>query len=501
MKRYWVVLALVLLLALTTVGIASAAPDGQGGPVIHYVGFGDSLVGIAARYGVSVEAIMAANGLFNPDMIYAGQPLRIPSGYGAPAPLPGPGYGGCGNSHTVVAGETLSSIAYRYGVPLEALLSSNQLYNRDMVFVGQRICLPGAPGYAHGPVGYPPAGPAAYYHTVVRGDTLSNICQRYGVDYQSVMRSNNLANASFIWVGQRLSIPGYYPAPPPAGLPPAPPAKPYYDDAYNDAPPPSPPAPYDSSKPVPSAPDYSPSAARPDLPLASQPIEVVVNGGSSWVGTAFEGVDDPNGITTLVVGTHDKTAARTVRIRSGDYEVKGELGLAPEFGVDKFRFAFKYIPPGSYDVWIDDPEVPSNKVQVQVAAGQRIEVDFHEGLAFSGPTYASSDGWFLANWDNPSKPGQNIGGWSNILVQAPASGLWIMIESEGKGYQAKCFTGSKGPGQCDLAGLNAGIYYLWIDGTQLTIKTYLDGNAYAFFEFGRQAVPGEENKIGPVNYN
>ena len=170
----------------------------------------------------------------------------------------------------------------------------------------------------------------------------------------------------------------------------------------------------------------------------------------------------------------------------------------PEFGVDEFRFAFRYIPPGDYDVWIDDPETPSEKVHVKVEAGQRVE--FHKGLAFSGPTFASSDGWYLAEWNNPSKPGQRLGGWSNIMITAPAPGLWIRIRSEANDYQAKCFTGSKGPTSCDLAGLGAGIYYIWIDGTDLTLKTYMDGNAYASFTFARQAVPGEEVKIGPVSY-
>ena len=93
----------------------------------------------------------------------------------------------------------------------------------------------------------------------------------------------------------------------------------------------------------------------------------------------------------------------------------------------------------------------------------------------------------MSGWDNPSKPGLNVGGWSNILVKTPASGLNVIAESEGGGYKAKCFTGSKGPGACDFAALNAGIYYIWIDGTDLKLKTYMDGNAYATFEFNRQS--------------
>ena len=91
MKRVLAILMLALLLVALNIGVAVAAPGLQGGPIIHYVGFGDSLYGIAARYGVTAEAIMQVNGLANPDMIYVGQPLRIP-GPGASAPPPG--YGG-----------------------------------------------------------------------------------------------------------------------------------------------------------------------------------------------------------------------------------------------------------------------------------------------------------------------------------------------------------------------------------------------------------------------
>jgi hypothetical protein len=139
---------------------------------------------------------------------------------------------------------------------------------------------------------------------------------------------------------------------------------------------------------------------------------------------------------------------------------------------------------------------------VQVEASQRVEVNFAKGVGFSGPTYASPDGWILANWDNPSKPGENLGGWSNILVRTPASGLWVTIESEGGGYSAKCFTGTKGPGTCDFAGLNAGLYWIQIEGTGLTLKTYMDGNAYAEFEFARQPTDSKEDRdsVGPVYY-
>ncbi len=503
MKKILTIVVLLVVLSAATSSLAVAATGEQQGPVIHYVAPGETLYGIAARYRVPVGAIMQANGLRNPDLIYAGQPLRIPVGEGIYPPGMAPVPGGC-TYHTVRAGDTLSAIAMLYGVSVRELMVSNRIYNPDMVYVGQRICVPGRPGYA------PPSVPA-YYHTVVPGDTLSSISLRYGVSPQAILNANDIANPNFIWVGQRLLIPGYRPGPVPEPYPhpapyrpapqaqPAPPPEPipYVDDEEDTPPPPQP----QSQGTIPDAPDYQPVPAKAPLPLADQPIEVVVNGGASWVGKDYPSFDDPNGITTLIVSTADKTRKPTVRIRSGDYEVKGELDLVPEFGVDKLRFAFKYIPPGDYDVWVDDPEVPSDTVQVKVEAGKRVEVEFRKGLAFSGPTYASPDGWYLAGWDNPSVPGKNLGAWSNITVKTPASGLWVMIRSEGNGYQAKCFTGSKAPGICDFAGLSAGIYFIWIDGTDLTLKTYMDGNAFATFEFARQPVPGEEPAVGPVSYD
>jgi hypothetical protein len=328
---------------------------------------------------------------------------------------------------------------------------------------------------------------------------LGNICDRYGVDQRHVIQANRLSNASYIWAGQKLAIPGYqpapaaYPAPPPAHYYGPPPFMPYDP---NLKPPPYKP-PVDRGK-LPPAPDYQKGAAKPLLPLARHPVEVVINGGETWADDTNSG-PDPNGITTVVVQT-DTEFGKLIRLRSGDAEVKGETQyLSGEFGPSSV--AFRYLAPGDYDVWVDDPDTPSEKVQISLDPGQRVNVAFSKQVRFQGQTYASPDGWVLSNWENPSKPKQNIGGWSNILIKTPASGLTVIAESEGGGYKATCLTGSKGPGACDFAGLNAGFYFIKIDGTQLTVKIYMDGAAYATIEFAKQPVKGDENFIGPVNYD
>jgi len=491
MKRYGFGVILAIVLGLASIGVANA----QGGTV-HYVSYGETLYSIASGYGVPIDAIMMANGLVNPNMIYVGEPLRIPGGYDAGGY--GPGLANCANPHVVAPGETLSGIAYDYGLPLRAVMMANDLYNQDMVFVGQTLCIPGGgPVNAMQPDGYgPPSAVDGYYHVVANGETLDYICQRYRVADRDVMWANQLPNPNIIIPGQRLLIPGYRPEHHAASVPVAPMPAPAVLPPL--APPP---AKAKAETGAPAAPSYEAQPAKPLLPEANQPIEVVVDGGEVWTGEPYPNSPDPNGDTILIVSTQD-TDKPTVHLRSGDYEVKGKLGKLPEYGVDQFRFAFRYIPAGSYDVWFEDPAgTPSDKIAVKVEAGKRVEVNFHKGIGFSGPTYASPDGWVLGEWKNPSKPGQNVGGWSNILVHTPSSGLVVKIESEGKGYEAQCFTGTKGPGACDFAGLNAGLYWIWIDGTQLKLKTYMDGAAYAEFEFYRQPHKSSENKIGPVSYD
>ena len=495
MHRYLLVIVMVAMLILVSSQLAVAAPEFQGGNTVHYVTWGDSLSGIAYHYGVSVEAILRANGLSNPDMIYVGQPLIIPysggSGYYA--------QGACTSYHTVRTGDTLSGIAWDYNSTIQQLLQGNNFYNKDVLYVGQQVCVPVYQGYAPQP-GYQ-AEPASYYqptapvyhHTVVSGETLSGIAYRYGVSYWTIMQANNLSTP-VIWAGQQLIIPGYQGGPayqqpqysqpeyveaaPPGHAYPEPPAAPVYEGSYGDAY-------YDETvDDTPTAPEYQPGPVSPSLPRAEHPVEVVVNGGETWADDVYPTKHDPDGITTLIVQTGEEEGV-TVRVRNGDMESKSESYFSGEFGA--YRFVFRHIPPGDYDVWIDDPDTSSETAQVEIGEGERVEVAFSRQVRFRGQTFASPDGWVLSDWTNPSVPGQRLGGWSNILVRTPASGLNIIAESEGGGYKAKCFTGSKGPGACDFAGLSAGIYYIWIDGTDLRLKTYMDGNAYATFDFSRQS--------------
>lgn len=112
------------------------------------------------------------------------------------------------NVHVVAGGENLSTIARRYGMTLQELAAYNGIVNPNLVFVGQRIQIPGS-GYA--PQMLAPAQSdvlpgEAGYHVVARGQTLSEIAKSYSLSTGDLMRLNGISNANMIWIGQQLRV-------------------------------------------------------------------------------------------------------------------------------------------------------------------------------------------------------------------------------------------------------------------------------------------------------
>jgi LysM repeat protein len=110
-----------------------AAPVALGVPVTYTVQAGDWVYNIARKFAVSPNSIIEANGLRPPYSLHVGQTLTIPAG-GT--------YDGGGNVYIVRPGDTLYSIARRYGKTVTAIASANNLINIHFIFVGQRLVIP-----------------------------------------------------------------------------------------------------------------------------------------------------------------------------------------------------------------------------------------------------------------------------------------------------------------------------------------------------------------------
>ncbi|MCD8511431.1 MAG: LysM peptidoglycan-binding domain-containing protein [Bacillus sp. (in: Bacteria)] len=167
--------------------------------ITYTVVAGDTLSTLAQRHGTTVQAIQQANQL-NTDLIRVGQRLAIPAtGTTSSAPTPAP------STHTVVAGDTLSGIAARYGTTVTAIRTANNLTS-DLIRVGQTLTISGSSGSPTTAAPTQPA-PANSTYTVVGGDTLSGIAARTGTTVQAIRTANNLTS-DLIRVGQTLTIPG-----------------------------------------------------------------------------------------------------------------------------------------------------------------------------------------------------------------------------------------------------------------------------------------------------
>lgn len=121
---------LALLAVALPVSLASATQ-------VHEIQPGETLSGIAAQYGLTMEALASDNDIENPNLIYSGQVLRV--GPGEPAVAPP-----ATRFHTVAEGEFLSTIARDYGVTLGEMLETNHIPDPNLIYAGHVLEVPPA---------------------------------------------------------------------------------------------------------------------------------------------------------------------------------------------------------------------------------------------------------------------------------------------------------------------------------------------------------------------
>ena len=146
----------VLKLSASASSAAAQAPAaGAGGryTIVH----GDTISAIAARFGVATQAVLTANGLGWSSIIYAGQTIAIPAG-GAPLAIqtvssvtpttPPPPT--ATTSYTIVAGDTVSAIATRFGTTTAAILAANGMGSSTIIYSGRTLVIPSRAAAATG---------------------------------------------------------------------------------------------------------------------------------------------------------------------------------------------------------------------------------------------------------------------------------------------------------------------------------------------------------------
>ena len=191
---------------------ASPAPAAPAPVSTYTVVRGDSLSGIASRFGTTTRNLMSINGITNANLIRIGQVIKLSSGTVAPvAPAPTtpapatPAPAAPATTYTVVARDTLSGIAARFGTTTRNLMSINGIADANRIRIGQVLTIAGAAAVAAPAAPASTSGPTTSYK-VVAGDTLSGIASRFGTTSRNLMALNGITNANFLRIGQVLRL-------------------------------------------------------------------------------------------------------------------------------------------------------------------------------------------------------------------------------------------------------------------------------------------------------
>ncbi|MCU1402961.1 MAG: LysM peptidoglycan-binding protein [Microbacteriaceae bacterium] len=216
--------------AFTSAGKAAGNPTVQpvvaataaSAPASYRVAAGDTVSSIAGRYGLATASVLALNGLGWKSIIFPGQVLKLTNGGAAPIASPAAPQASNGR-YTIMKGDTVGSIAKKFGISTQTVLSANGLGWSSIIYPGQTLAIPtlapsstGAPT-AIAPVAYvTPSAPAVVpvkstvssSYVIKAGDTISKIATQFGVSIQSILNANNMTWSSLIYSGRSITIPG-----------------------------------------------------------------------------------------------------------------------------------------------------------------------------------------------------------------------------------------------------------------------------------------------------
>ena len=162
----------------------------------YFVKSGDNLDNLAYQWNTTVKNIVNINNITDPNFLFIGQKLQIPSEYldklnSANVNKNNDNYS---LSYTVKMGDSLWSIAKKFGISIEQLSNINGLRKQNFLHIGQKLQIP------------LPISSSRIY-TVTSGDSLWSISRGLNINIQELARINNIKNQNQLYVGQELMLP------------------------------------------------------------------------------------------------------------------------------------------------------------------------------------------------------------------------------------------------------------------------------------------------------
>ncbi|MFH1335916.1 MAG: LysM peptidoglycan-binding domain-containing protein [Candidatus Zixiibacteriota bacterium] len=157
----------------------------------HIVKRGETLGGVAEKYGVSISSIMSINNLSSAHLLKVGQHLLIPVSSDISM-----------QSYTVKAGDTLTELAQRFQASTTEIKKTNALANADRLRAGQKLNIP----MENSKIDKMSLSGEWITYVVKRGDTLWDIAKAFGIMLEKLMLWNDLGSHTNLQVGDRLKI-------------------------------------------------------------------------------------------------------------------------------------------------------------------------------------------------------------------------------------------------------------------------------------------------------